>query len=92
MTNEELQAEIDRLAVEIERSASSEGERDVLRQKRLLARSYAVRGSAFPPGTYRVEGDERLFSLKYINGVMGWGTWADGEEGAVPLAALQSGT
>ncbi|MCI3921469.1 YfhH family protein [Paenibacillus sp. TRM 82003] len=90
MSAAELTEEIKRLAGAIEKSGA-EGERDVLRQKWLLARSYLVRLSVtFAPGTYRVEGEERKFTLAYVNGVMGWGTWPDGEEGAVPLAALQA--
>ncbi len=89
MTPNELTAEIERLGVEMERSAS-EGEKGVLRQRWLLARSYAVRENAFPPGRYRVEGTETTFKLVYVNGVMGWGTTADGQEAAYPLAALQA--
>lgn len=87
MSADELAAEIDRLAAAIESSASV-GERGVLRQKWLLARSYAVRDRAFPPGRYRIEGERGTFELRYINGVMGWGTRDDGEEAGVPLAAL----
>jgi hypothetical protein len=88
MEGVELAAEIERLAIAMEGS-KSEGERDVLRQKWLLARSYAVRVSSFPPGTYQVESAKQMFTLQYINGVMGWGRWSNGEEGAVPLATLQ---
>jgi hypothetical protein len=88
MGEAELTAEIERLAKAIEGSLSS-GERDVLRQKWLLARSYAIRNPSFPPGTYRVEGADQLFALRYVNGVMGWGEWPNGEEAAVPLALLQ---
>jgi hypothetical protein len=89
MSKSELGAEIDRLSGAIAQSREN-GEREVLCQKWLLARSYAVRDQSFPPGTYRVEEKDQTFTLRYMNGVMGWGTWANGEEGAVPLATLQS--
>jgi hypothetical protein len=90
MSPDELAAEIERLGAEIERSAS-EGEKGVLRQRWLLARSYAaVRERSFSPGRYRVEGSGELFKLAYVNGVMGWGTTEDGQEAAHPLAALQA--
>jgi len=88
MSPAELAAEIERLSAEMERSAT-EGERGVLRQRWLLARSYAVREKAFPPGRYRVEGSEEVFRLVYLNGVMGWGTTEDGQEVAHPLAVLR---
>ncbi|HZG75456.1 MAG TPA: DUF1811 family protein [Paenibacillus sp.] len=88
MSPDELAAEIERLGAAMERSAS-EGEKDVLRQRWLLARSYAVRERAYPPGRYRVEGSGEPFKLVYVNGVMGWGTTEDGQEAAHPLAALR---
>jgi len=90
MTENELKMEIDRLAEAIETSRL-EGERDVLRQKWLLARSYAAKSRSFPPGRYRVEDADGIFTLRYVNGVMGWGVWehgAEAEETALPLAVL----
>ncbi|HZG85468.1 DUF1811 family protein [Paenibacillus sp.] len=88
MTEDELRSEIDRLAKELEASRL-EGERDVLRQKWLMARSYAARSRSFPPGRYRVEDADDIFTLRYVNGVMGWGVWGrGGEETALPLAVL----
>lgn len=87
MSEEELQKEIERLQSAMERCAH-EGERDVLRQRWLLARSYAVRNRPFPQGRYRVEDETRIFVLSYLNGVMAWGRWEDGEEAAVPISAL----
>ena len=87
MTEDELQAEIERLANAMEASRL-EGERDVLRQKWLMARSYVAKRRPFPPGRYRVEGTEDIFTLRYVNGVMGWGVDGNGEEAALPLAVL----
>ncbi|HZG56658.1 DUF1811 family protein [Paenibacillus sp.] len=89
MSAEELSAEIEQLAERMRRS-ESEGERDVLKQRWLLARSYAVRENAFPPGPYRIEDRDERFTLRYVNGVMGWGTAENGEERAYPLAVLRS--
>jgi len=91
MSPDELAAEIDGLAAAMERSAS-EGEKGVLRQRWLLARSYAVRDRAFPPGNYRLEETGSVFTLRYVNGVMGWGTTEDGQEAAYPLASLRPET
>ncbi|WP_309122089.1 DUF1811 family protein [Paenibacillus sp.] len=88
MSPGELAEEIERLRSELDRSAS-EGEKGVLRQRWLLARSYAVRDASFPPGRYRVEETGAAFTLLYVNGVMGWGTTEDGQEAAFPLAVLQ---
>jgi predicted GNAT family N-acyltransferase len=89
MSPQELSEEINRLAAAVH-ECTVESERDVLYQKWMLARSYAVREQSFPPGQYRVEGKKEQFTLHYLNGVMGWGVWEHGEEGAVPLAALQA--
>jgi hypothetical protein len=88
MTMEELQREIDRLYLAINLS-TMDNEREVLRQKWVMARSYAVKNLYYKPGKYMVEGREGEFTLEYVNGVMGWGRKESGEETAWPLALLR---
>lgn len=87
MNAEELAKEIQGLEKALA-EISFEGEAEVLKQKLWMAKSYAVRHESFPPGPFRVVDKQGTFHLRYINGVMGWGNWENGEEGAVPLAAL----
>jgi hypothetical protein len=88
MTMEELQREIERLYVTINLS-TMDNEREVLRQKWVMARSYAVKNQYYKPGKYTVEGRDGVFLLEYVNGVMGWGHEENGEETAWPLAVLR---
>lgn len=88
MTQNELEVEIARLEQSIKES-EWEAEREVHRQRWLMARSYAVRHRPFPPGFYRIDEEGGRFRLSYVNGVMAWGTGEDGEERALPLAVLQ---
>jgi hypothetical protein len=86
-TAEELQREL----VALERmigQESSPSQAEILRQKYYMAKSYLLENQAFPPGEYRVEGREGKFTLERLNGVMAWGRWNSGEEGAVPIATL----
>lgn len=87
MTPEELSKEIQRLEQTLSSSQFS-GESEVLKQKLWMAKSYAVKDKPFLPGAYVVADRQERFHLRYVNGIMGWGEWENGEEGAVPLAAL----
>lgn len=90
LSEAELRQEIEELQKGMEQQRPGSSEYEVMRQKWLMARSYSIRHTSFLPGDYRVEGEERIFKLKYVNGVMAWGVWEDGAEAAVPIAVLQS--
>jgi hypothetical protein len=84
---EELTEELERLERAMEQ-AESPAQTDVLRQKYYMAKAYLLKDRPFPQGIYRVEGRQETFALERLNGIMAWGRWENGEEGAVPISAL----
>ncbi|WP_274361613.1 DUF1811 family protein [Paenibacillus thermotolerans] len=87
LSQEQLREEIERLEKELAK-AESAWQENVIRQKAYMAKSYLMKGLQLPQGTYRVGHEPRTFQLERMNGIMAWGRWDDGEEGAVPIAAL----
>lgn len=88
----ELEQEIQALH-ERKRKAEQMGmvsEIEVVLRRIAIAESYLVDPSSFRPGeTYVVNYNDRPFRLKFINGVMGWGTFeGDMTERAIPLSEL----
>ncbi|WP_199617734.1 DUF1811 family protein [Paenibacillus alkalitolerans] len=86
---EQLTEELERLQREMA-DAQTPVETEVLRQKYYMAKAYLLKDRPFPKGLYRVEGREETFTLERLNGIMAWGKWENGEEGAVPISALVS--
>ena len=63
---------------------------EVVLRRIAIAESYLIDPSSFRPGeTYVVNYNDLPFRLKFVNGVMGWGT-LEGEmtERAIPLSEL----
>ncbi|MBR2076665.1 MAG: YfhH family protein [Exiguobacterium sp.] len=63
---------------------------EVVLRRIAIAESYLIDPSSFRPGeTYVVNYNDLPFRLKFVNGVMGWGTF-EGEmtERAIPLSEL----
>ncbi|WP_214712371.1 YfhH family protein [Exiguobacterium sp. s55] len=88
----ELEQEI-RALHERKRKAEQMGmvsEIEVVLRRIAIAESYLIDPKSFKPGaTYIVNYNDRPFRLKFVNGVMGWGTF-EGEtaEHAIPLSEL----
>ncbi|MBR3062300.1 MAG: YfhH family protein, partial [Exiguobacterium sp.] len=88
----ELEQEIQALH-ERKRKAEQMGmvsEIEVVLRRIAIAESYLIDPSSFHPGeTYVVNYNDLPFRLKFVNGVMGWGTF-EGEmtERAIPLSEL----
>lgn len=88
----ELEQEIQALH-ERKRKAEQMGmvsEIEVVLRRIAIAESYLVDPTSFRPGeTYVVNYNDRPFRLKFVNGVMGWGTFeGDMTERAIPLSEL----
>lgn len=88
----ELEQEIQALH-ERKRKAEQMGmvsEIEVVLRRIAIAESYLVDPTSFRPGeTYVVNYNDRSFRLKFVNGVMGWGTFeGDMTERAIPLSEL----
>lgn len=88
----ELEQEIQALH-ERKRKAEQMGmvsEIEVVLRRIAIAESYLVDPTSFRPGeTYIVNYNDRPFRLKFVNGVMGWGTFeGDLTERAIPLSEL----
>ncbi|WP_214701169.1 MULTISPECIES: YfhH family protein [unclassified Exiguobacterium] len=88
----ELEQEIQALH-ERKRKAEQMGmvsEIEVVLRRIAIAESYLVDPSSFRPGeTYVVNYNDLPFRLKFVNGVMGWGTFeGDMTERAIPLSEL----
>ena len=93
MSVEELNRELLRLkeATMKKHQAGFLSEASVLEQKFYMAKSYLLEPSSFHPGEdYHVTGQEGLFRINYLNGVMAWGTFANSdEEIALPISRLE---
>jgi hypothetical protein len=92
MSKDQLMNEIKRLEQEYH-AAEKEGwefQAAMLQQKIRIARSYLIDPSSIQIGKlYEVEGQTGKFLVKYLNGVMAWGSWeGSSEEVALPLAVL----
>ena len=88
----ELEQEIQALH-ERKRKAEQMGmvsEIEVVLRRIAIAESYLIDPSSFRPGeTYVVNYNDRPFRLKFVNGIMGWGTFeGDMTERAIPLSEL----
>ncbi|PYI54490.1 DUF1811 family protein [Paenibacillus flagellatus] len=88
MTREELLAEVDKLKRE-KKGASFPSQAEMLERKIKMAESYLLSPDSFPPGTYEVEGSAERFELRYVNGVMAWGTMGREDEASFPLSMLK---
>lgn len=94
MTREELFAEMQSTLGEKRKKeqAGFISEANILEQKFYMAKSYLTDPETILAGQqYRVEGMEDLFSVRYLNGVMAWGTFssAPDEEIALPIGRLE---
>ncbi|WP_281887959.1 DUF1811 family protein [Paenibacillus sp. YYML68] len=87
MNKEELQHEINSITSEIEAS-EFESQQAVARQRLAIAQSYMLDPNDFPPGLYKVDHVQLPFEVKYINGIMAWGTLGDDPEASFPLSKL----
>lgn len=94
MTKEELFAEMQHALGEKRKKeqAGFISEANILEQKYYMAKSYLTDPETILAGQrYRVEGMEELFSVRYLNGVMAWGTFPSkpDEEIALPIGRLE---
>jgi len=87
MTHEELAAEMAEIEKAMEK-AEFPSELELLKRKYYTALAYTLNPADFPEGTYKVEGFDELFEMKYINGIMGWGTMGKDPEASFPLSML----
>lgn len=103
MDKEQLEDTLDHLTREIDALSRAKGtaavqsELAMLRKKWYVVRSYLIGPETITIGaTYRVDGEEGLFSVSRIEGIMAWGRWlgqdtADpGQEVAFPIGQLLS--
>jgi hypothetical protein len=74
------------------RKAGLESQANVLDSKYYMAKSYTMDPAKFTPGNYRVEGEQVLFELQYLNGRMGWGKMGDQEEVSFPISKIKKVT
>ncbi|SDW75768.1 Protein of unknown function [Marininema mesophilum] len=92
MNRGELLTEIRRLqeSENQARRSSMIGEEAVIQQQIRFAKSYLTDPSSIHPGKlYKVEGEESLFLVEYLNGVMAWGNFVDRRiREAVPIGIL----
>ncbi|SMO78005.1 DUF1811 family protein [Melghirimyces algeriensis] len=93
MTHDELHEEIRNLEKEELRArrTSMPFEEAVIRQKIHFAKSYLMDPDTILPGKwYEVEGEERLFQVDRLNGVMAWGRWEnETHSSAVPIGSMK---
>ncbi|PZE22590.1 DUF1811 family protein [Paenibacillus xerothermodurans] len=74
MSRDELESE---MLENLEAAARAEfqSQKELFERKYYTAKAYTLNPADFPPGIYAVEGQPgTLFQLKYLNGIMGWGT------------------
>jgi hypothetical protein len=86
MTLQELEAEMKLIRAEMDR-VEFPSQRSVLERKYFMALAYTIDPADFPPGLYKVEHIQQPFELRYINGIMAWGTVGE-EEASYPISML----
>ncbi|GCL71201.1 DUF1811 domain-containing protein [Paenibacillus naphthalenovorans] len=87
MTPEELQTEMKLLQEEIQR-AEFPSQRSVLERKYYAAKAYTLNPADFPPGLYKVDGEQLPFEVHYVNGIMAWGTLGQEPDASFPISML----
>lgn len=103
MDQEQLEDMLDRLNEEIEtlkraeRTPSVQSQLAILHKKWYVVRSYLIGPETITIGaTYRVDGEDGLFTVKRLDGIMAWGHWLHpnttdpAEEIAFPIGQLLS--
>jgi hypothetical protein len=88
MSQEELEAEmLQNLKAAAE--AEFQSQKEMLQRKYFTAQAYTLKPADFPPGLYHVEGyPKEHFELKYLNGIMGWGTFGKDPEASFLISML----
>lgn len=93
MSRDELKQLVKRLEKEKEelKVAGMDSQAAVAEQKYRMARSYLLDPAAIRiDALYEVEGENQLFRVEYVNGVMAWGTLGDStEKVSYPIAMLR---
>lgn len=87
MTAEELEQEMRSIREAMEQ-AEFPSQRAVLERKWYTAKAYTMDRSRFAPGLYKVEGQQQLFEVAYLNGIMAWGRMGDEPEASFPISML----
>lgn len=87
MTLAELDMEMASIVESLE-NIEFPSQKELLLRKYYTAKAYTLDLADFPPGNYSVEGYEERFELKYLNGIMGWGTMGKDPEASFPLSML----
>ncbi|TVY06719.1 DUF1811 family protein [Paenibacillus cremeus] len=87
MTKQELEAEMKQLREEIA-EAEFASQKAVLERKYYTAMAYTLDPADFPPGAYKVEHVQLPFVVRYLNGIMAWGTIGEDEEASYPISMI----
>lgn len=94
MSQEELEEEAKRLWQDLQTFQQEERDSDaaIAERKYYMARSYLTDPNTIQPSkVYTVEGEEGLFKVDYLNGVMAWGSFeGSSEKVSFAIAMLQN--
>lgn len=90
MSPTELQYELGKLLDEKEQALKDglTSKADMLERKYYMGKCYTLSTSEFPPGTYKVIGQDLPFHLEYLNGIMAWGSMGEEKEISFPISML----
>ncbi|CAG7604822.1 putative protein YfhH [Paenibacillus solanacearum] len=87
MSPSELEEEMKQLREEMGR-AEFPSQKAVLERKYYTAMAYTLNPDDFPPGLYKIEHVQLPFEVRYLNGIMAWGTIGDDPEASYPISML----
>ncbi|MFE5319768.1 DUF1811 family protein [Paenibacillus sp. NPDC056579] len=87
MSAEELETEMAEIEAAM-KQVEFPSQMELLQRKLYTAKAYTLDAADFPIGTYKVEGFDEPFEMKYINGIMGWGIMGKDPEASFPLSML----
>ncbi|MFC6227210.1 DUF1811 family protein [Paenibacillus allorhizosphaerae] len=87
MSRTELEEEMKQLREEMGR-AEFPSQKAILERKYYTAMAYTLNPDDFPPGLYKVEHVQLPFEVRYLNGIMAWGTVGNDTEASYLISML----
>lgn len=87
MTRQELEEEMGQIRLQMNQ-VEFPSQRAVLEQKYYIAKAYTLNPEDFSPGLYKVENVQLPFEVRYVNGIMAWGSLGEEPDASYLISML----